>query len=234
MSQRTFSIIVVLLLASGSWILYRQRAAIAEVKHAAQTKADIPTLDQTSPSRQRIEKNTTSPSSELLKLRGEVTVLRRELNELQTNSLSEHKVNPDTLRDEWALVHSGPKPSELPGFFLLSQITNAGFATPQAAFQSFQHIFRTAKRNLTPTEMKELWDVPDDFDDPNGGYSINLGHGHGAEIGCRIVSEEHLSSSVVRLTVDFERPDGSSFRREHTMVLNNGRWRMQPAGLSRK
>lgn len=80
--------------------------------------------------------------------------------------------------------------------------------------------------------MKEIWDVPDDFDDPNAKYSINLGSGMGSEFGYRIVTQESISTNAICLVVEYEKPDGSSFRREQVLVQTNGRWRVKPAGVT--
>jgi hypothetical protein len=45
-----------------------------------------------------------------------------------------------------------------------------------------------AKEPLNPTWMKQLWDVPDDFDEPGAGYSIDIGEGMGGEDGYRVVN----------------------------------------------
>jgi hypothetical protein len=236
MSTRAFAITLLLVSFAAGWVLFRQRKAIVLVENAliTQQKGTTPSATNIHSPANANPPSGPRPSSELLKLRGEVTLLRQELEAVQSAPSGTPVLNPEVVRDEWSFVYSGPKPSEFPDYFQLSELKDIGFATPRAAFQSFQHAFRTTKRNLTPTEMKELWDVADDYDDPDAGYNIHLGDGIGREVGARIVSEEYLSSNVVRLTVDFERPDGSSFRREHTLVERQGRWRMQPAGLSRK
>lgn len=232
MNRRSFLLIAAAVILAGAWALRRQHTQIVHTQAslAALKSSGGPLgLQQDSMSRPSSESN--RPSSELLRLRSEVTLLRRDL-ESPTHTLQ--PISRNQWAEDWALVHSGPKPSEQPGFALFTSLTNAGFSTPEAAFQSFNYAMRNqAREPLNDTRMKELWDVPDDYDDPNARYSINLGEGMAGEIGYRIVSREMVATNQVRLTIDYEKPDGSSFRREKVLVENHGRWRMKPAGLTR-
>jgi hypothetical protein len=78
----------------------------------------------------------------------------------------------------------------------------------------------------------EFWDLPEDFDQPPG-YNLNLGEGFYSGIGYRIVETERLSSNTVRVTIDYEKQDGSSYRRDKVLVQTNGRWRLKPASVMR-
>jgi hypothetical protein len=39
----------------------------------------------------------------------------------------------ESAEDDWALVHSGAKPSDYPDFMFLTNCVSAGFGTPAAA-----------------------------------------------------------------------------------------------------
>ena len=132
------------------------------------------------------------------------------------------------------LDRSGAKASDYPDFIFLTNCGSVGFSTPASALQSFYFAMRNQiKEPLTPTRMKQLWDVPDDFDEPGARYSIGIGEGMGGEDGYRVVSQERSGSNGVRMTLEFERPDGSAFRRNVTLIERNGLWRMKPAQVSR-
>ena len=90
-----------------------------------------------------------------------------------------------------------------------------------------------AKEPLDNTRMKDLWDVPDDFDNPGAKYSIDIGEGIGGEVGYRIVSQQTMAANEVRLTLDYENVDGSSFRREKVLIEDRGRWRVRPVSVTR-
>lgn len=87
---------------------------------------------------------------------------------------------------------------------------------------------------LDSTRMKEIWNLPEDFDDPNAKYSVDIGQGIGPAIGYRIVSKEPLGSNQVRLVYDYERRNGSSFRHEKVLIEKNGEWRLQPVRVTKK
>lgn len=135
---------------------------------------------------------------------------------------------------EWKELFQGPKPSEQEGYVTYSGVTNAGYADPVRALQSFYFVMARGmheRQALTPTKVKEIFDVPDDFDDA-AGYNIHLGEGISG-IGYRVVESEDLGGGQVRLTIDIENPDGSWSRRERLMVQNGGRWRVKPARVWR-
>lgn len=167
-----------------------------------------------------------SPSRELLKLRGEVALLR---GERQKKSVAMHL---EKRARDWKELYQGAKPSELEGYVSFSKAANVGFSTPTLALESFYFVMGNQEREpLTRTKSKEIFDVPDDFDDAEG-YNINMGEGVSG-VGFRVVESEDLGGGQVRLTVDFENPDGSWSRRERLMVLNRGRWRLKPARVWR-
>jgi hypothetical protein len=116
----------------------------------------------------------------------------------------------------------------------MTQVVPAGFATPEAALQSFHYAFRhQTKEPLGSTGMKEIWDVPDDFDAPGGGYNIDLGLGYGGETGYRVAGQEKLADGVVRLDVEFEKDDGSWYTRQMIMADHGGHWRVRPVRVWR-
>jgi hypothetical protein len=230
MKRGIFPFLIAAIVFVGVSQLQRQRATLAEMRltssargAAAQPRSQdksAPTPDLEQPER---------PSADLLQLRSEVTQLRRDLE-----APVPRPTPPKEWAEEWSLVHSGPKPSQYPGFGYFTNLANVGFATPENAFQSFNFAMRNQQNErLTDARMKELWDVPDDFDDPDAKYSIHMGEGMGGEIGYRIVQQERIATNQIRLTIDYEKPDGSSFRREKVLVQKEGRWRVKPAGVTR-
>jgi hypothetical protein len=230
MKHRLFTGLLVALTAVGLWEVWRQEHAIGQARAALAARAGVvgSTLRSGQQSSAPPELPAPVPSKELLRLRGEVTVLRQELatvvpiDQGQTDS-----------SDDRELVYGGPHPSDYPDFVRFGGLTNAGSATPEAAFQSFHvAMANQIKEPLTPTRMKELWDVPDDFDQPPG-YNIDLGEGLYGGSGYRIISREEIATNGVRLTIDYEKEDGSSYRRERTLIEHRGRWRMQPAAVTR-
>jgi hypothetical protein len=231
MKRSSFILIILVIVGAGIWALRRQRIALEEVRGAHRTRTK-PAAAADAILAQSAGTVSERPSAELLRLRNEVTLLRQELE--ASVQPSWQPLSSSESAADWALVHSGPKPSENPGFLHFTNLVKNGFATPEAAFQSFNHAMRNQHlERLDNTRMKELWNVPDDFDDPNAKYSINMGEGMGGEIGYRIAGQESITPNQVRLTIDFERKDGSSFRREKILVEKDGRWRMEPAGLAR-
>lgn len=168
------------------------------------------------------------PSLELLRLRGQVGVLRRQLAELDPAEEARRQHSND-----WHLVYSGPRPSDEPDFRHFASLQDVGSATPAAALESFYYAMNNqGKEPLTDARMKDLWDVPDDFDQEPG-YNLHMGEGLYGGAGYRIVRQEVLSSNTVSVTIDYEKADGSSYRRDKILVQTHGRWRMKPARVSR-
>ena len=227
-----FLLALVLLLVVGGFTLLQQqrqvaslRAQLVQMTSPRQT-SNFPTQVQARPV---LEPDRSSAESGLLRLRGEVSLLQRDLDAAAAGALSRRRAE-----DDWALVHSGAKPSDYPDFTFFTNCASAGFGTPAAALQSFYFAMRNqAKEPLNPTRMKQLWDVPDDFDEPGARYSIDIGEGMGREDGYRVVSQEPNDSNGMRVTLEFELPDGSSSRRNVTLVERDGLWRMKPAQVSR-
>jgi HAMP domain-containing protein len=234
MSRRFFIALMLLLPAVCSLVLWRQHRAIGEIRAERSARFTRENTTETPPSPPPLAATPVPqprPSSELLRLRDEVGRLRDELQKPDRAA----DLQKQAQVEDWSAVHSGNRPSQHSDFLYFTNASKAGFATPDAAFQSFHYMMRhQSEEPLTDTRMKEIWDVPGDFDDPNSRYSIDLGEGIGGEIGYRIVGREQMAPNQIRLTIDFERRDGSSFRREKILVENGGRWRIRPAALSRQ
>jgi hypothetical protein len=230
MSWRLCFALLVIILGAGTWIFRHQRVALTEASAvlAARENNHVSSRRE-SVDQQPSQPSADQPSADLLRLRAEVTTLQRELDTPTPRQISKQQA-----ADDWALVHSGPKPSQQPGFIAFASVTNIGFANPEAAFESFNYAMRNqAKEPLNNTRTKDLWDVPDDFDDPSAKYSIDIGEGIGGEVGYRIVSRQTMAANEVRLVLDYENPDGSSFRREKVLVQDRGRWRVRPVSVTR-
>jgi len=228
MRKRLFLILLFVVALAEVLILLQQRNRINRLRQRSETRAD-----QSHP-RKLPEKSSPPqkpPSLELLRLRNEVTMLRQEVNKLPQRL----PLTATGLADEWAEVHSETKASDEPDFVVMNKLQAVGNATPRQAYQTFQYAMRNQQQEpLTPAKMKELWAVPDDFDDPNARYSISMGQGMGGEIGYRVVKEEFLLTKEVKLTLDFENSDGSSFRQQRLLVQRNGKWRVKPESVSRQ
>jgi hypothetical protein len=225
MQRPIFLALIVAIVLLGSFMLTRQHRLILQAAGKKFAATPIQTADVKPPQRQ------TGPSPELLKLRAEVTSLRCELDQAAPARIAP----PSQIADEWAEIHSGVRPSQQPGFLATTELTNAGYATPDAAFQSFLYVLRNQhKEPLTLPKMKEIFDVPDDFDDPNVRYSIHMGEGIGRETGYRIVQQQFLAGNEIKLTIDFEDREGGSFRGDRILVQRNDRWRVKPAGVTRQ
>lgn len=228
MSKRLFLILLSVVALAEVLILLQQRNRVNSLRQQSETRAN-----QSHP-RKLPEKSLRPqkpPSLELLRLRNEVTMLGQEIN----NQPQRPPPTATGLADEWAEVHSGTKASDLPDFVVMNKLQAVGNATPHHAYQTFQYAMRHQQQEpLTPAKMKEIWDVPDDFDDPDARYSISMGQGMGGEIGYRVVKEEFLSTNEIKLTLDFENPDGSTFRQERLLVQRNGKWRVKPESVSRQ
>lgn len=230
MSRLVYCGAIVLVLLTGALTASWQHKNIAELRAAAAAahEAASAPAPEFKDGREKADSSPSAPPGELMRLRGEVTLLHRELAERP------EIVSSKQMAEEWAYVYKGPKPSDHPGFAFFSNLTNVGFATPEAAFQSFNYSMRNQhKEPLDNTRMAALWDVPDDYDAPDSRYSISLGEGMGSEIGYRVINLERFATNQVKLTVDYERPDGSFFRRQKVMVEHNGHWRMKPESVIR-
>ncbi|MFO1497242.1 MAG: hypothetical protein U1G07_02400 [Verrucomicrobiota bacterium] len=220
---------IALWLSGAAWLFLSQRTDLEKLRPAGRARRAMTNSASTPVSRTGPAIESRAPSSELLRLRGEVGVLRRELALTGATDSDD-----DTQRtNDWLAVYSGFKPSELPGFRYYRQLTDVGFATPEAALQSFQYAAgHQQEEPPTNTRMKDFWDVPDDFDQEPG-YNIHLGEGFYGGIGYRVAGQEFLATNVVRLTIDYEKEDGSSYRRDKILVQTNGRWRMKPQAVTR-
>ena len=215
--------------AIGLLVLKWQRAQLQEGRFAfSRAREAASQASRANPPRPQ-----PSPSLEVLRLRNEVTMLNKELKEVLAAATHVDHVLPVRSRTDWEEIHSGSRLSEQPGFVSLANLAPAGNATPAGAFQTFQFVMRNQnKEPLTPTRMKEIWDVPDDFDDPNARYSINMGHGIGGETGYKIVREEFRSTNDVVVTVDFETVDGGTSRQEKVLAYRDGKWRVKPESIT--
>ena len=225
MPNRFFSAGLVLIALAAAWIYVRQGASV----NAARAQLERRRAERASENARaavEVAVSETAPSLELLRMRGEVAVLRREL---ENPSLSKPASNARS--NDWQLIYAGQRPSEQPDFVNYTNVSQAGFATPEAAFQSFNQMM-TAKQPLNDTQMKEYWNVPDDYDQPPG-YNINIGEGFYGGKGYRVVARRLVSTNTVQLTVDFEKDDGTSFRRDKILVERNGHWRLQPVSVAR-
>jgi hypothetical protein len=226
MSKKRYLFLLLVLTGTGVLLLWRQHAQIIHAKEAlAFRQIEAPSPQGISQHREPQP----SPSSELLKLRNEVTLLNAELRAEIARPIH----NAVQSEEEWDEVHSGQALSQKPGFVAVKELLPVGDSTPAQAFQSFHYALRNqGSEPLTPTKMKEIWDVPDDFDAPEARYSISMGQGIGGETGYVIAGEQVLSSNQVRLTVDFETKDGGSFRQNPVLVYRDGRWRMKPESVT--
>lgn len=232
MPRTVFRLLLLVILISGAWIARNQRAAIRSTRAALQSNATLtPEFSVPSPASTLAPPPAPpSPSLELLRRRAEVTRLRQELD---TRSPRAQAIT--RAAEEWTHVWEGIRPSQQPGFVFFTNLAPAGFSTPEAAFASFQYVMRNQTLEpLTPTNMKEIFDVPDDFDDPNARYSIHLGEGISGEIGYRVFNQEFIDPTQVRLIIEMENPDGSHGRQARILVLRDGRWRMKPQGIQRQ
>lgn len=226
MKPGRFCLVLLLIGGAGVSVLLWTRARIEQGKQAL-ARAEQPPSGRPP---DNAPKPKPSPPAELLRLRNEVTLLRKELQQFQRQALP---LAPQKSASDWEAIHSGPAPSAQPGFVAVASLTPAGQATPAQAFQTFQFLLRNQQHEpLTPTKMKEMFEVPDDFDDPAARYSINLGQGFGSEIGYRIAREQFLSSNEVCVTVDFETADGGLDRQDRVLVFRHGKWRVKPASVS--
>lgn len=222
--------LLLLIVAGGVAGWFWQQARLTAAGEALRARLDELARPAIPPAAGEAKTAESPPSSELLKLRSEVTMLNQELRRASPQSL------PPKSRAEsdWAEIHSGRRVSQQAGFIANSQLAHAGNATPAQAFQTLQFAMRNQENEpLTPAKMKEIWDVPDDFDDPNARYSISLGRGIGGETGYRIVREDVLSANEVRLVLEFETRDGGSFRQEQIVARRDGKWRVKPEGITR-
>jgi RNA polymerase sigma factor (sigma-70 family) len=116
-----------------------------------------------------------------------------------------------------------------------TDLADVGFATPEAALQTYHEaiINQTKRGPLSTTRFKDLWNVPDDFDDPAAKYAINTGWGFGSEVGYRILNQERVASNEVRVVLEYYKRDGSSFQRPQTLIENKAHWRIQPMSIKR-
>jgi hypothetical protein len=225
MSTPRFVLLLLATAAIGIFLLFRQHKIIEQERENLRQKALSTQSDSfvLGPA-----KSPSAPSPELLSLRNEVTWLNRELREAPATKTP----SPPELAAEWQEVHSGPAPKDQPGFVSITRLTYSGNQTPSAGFQTFQFALRNQNAEpLTPTKMKEIFDVPEGFDDPNARYSIGLGEGIGSEIGYRIVREQILSTNEVKLILDFQTADDASIRQEKILVHRNGKWRVKPESV---
>lgn len=225
-----FLLVLVLLLAAGVFAMFLQQRQVASLRaQLVERSWQVSTSPAQLQPKPVLKPGRATEESQLLRLRGEVSLLQRDLNSVSAGELPRRKAE-----DDWAMVYSGVKPSAYPDFMFLTNCGSVGFSTPASALQSFYFaMLNQIKEPLTPTRMKQLWDVPDDFDDPGARYSIDIGEGMGGEDGYRVVSQEQSGSNGVRMTLEFEHPDGSAFRRNVTLLERNGLWRMKPAQVSR-
>jgi hypothetical protein len=81
--------------------------------------------------------------------------------------------------------------------------------------------------------LKQSREKAEPGSDQPPGYNIHLGEGFYGGKGYRVVSRRLLATNTVELTVDFEKNDGTSFRRDRLLIEHNGHWRLQPMSVTR-
>jgi hypothetical protein len=228
MKNTLFLSLIIALLVLAGLILIRQRIAITGLRTEIAQAANAELSNDPVPGAGEPPTMIGPASKELRQWRREVAALRGKLA-----GLREPEEMWEQSAGDWDLVFGGPKPSDHLDFVAFTNLADVGFATPDAAFQSFHHAFQNQRQQpITNTLMKDLFDVPDDFDEPGGGYSINLGEGISG-IGYRIVSRDPLATNMVRLTFDVENRDGSWSRREKILIERGGHWRVRPVSVTR-
>ena len=231
MNPRFFLILLSALGLIAFWLFRQQNHALRSAReHLASLSGAHPAstnlVDRDSSATPAPDAGEAHP--ELHRLRGQVAVLRRELEEHQ------HAQAARAFSNDWQLVYSGPRPSDHPGFIHFTNLVRADFSSPDRALQSWHYAFHhQTDEPLDSSRMKEIWDVPDDYDQEPG-YNIDMGEGLYGGTGFRIVTQETLASNMVRLIIDYEKDDGSSHRRERILVEKNGRWRVKPARVWRQ
>ena len=164
-------LIVILLLLGGLailWVVGRQseaglRVALQEqVDRTAQLKAEQDRLSNLVAQADRPAPN--QSLSELLKLRNEVTLLRRQTNELQRlqaqNDQLQAALTNSNARSVSSAATSTPAKPPL-AVYPRSTWAFAGYATPEAAFQSLNYAAATGNldsflANLTPDTQQDL------------------------------------------------------------------------------
>lgn len=231
MRLRNFVALQALLLVLGLGVIgyqYRQRRQLQAHEETAlpattASRPDVP------PSAPRASVPEPSPSLEVLRWRAEVSRLRAELDALTPEARAATRES-----DEWSEVWEGAKPSHQYGFRRFADLIPEGWASPEAAYGSFQHAMRhQTTESLTPARMKEIFDLPDDFDDPRARYSLHLGAGMQGNLGYRVVRSEPLEPGKVKLILEIENTSGSSFREERILVRSGERWRVRPERVER-
>lgn len=171
-----------------------------------------------------------SPSMELLRLRAEVTRLRSALD----RPADAPARRAPLLAEAWNETQASPRPSQCADYVSATQVADVGFGSPENALLTFHYAMsHQTETPITPTRMKDLWVVPDDFDAPNARYSIDLGEGLSGHVGYRVLSLDPIGTGEVRLTIDYEREDGSTFLRERILVGQGDHWRLKPKAVTR-
>src|SRR5688500_18955820 len=112
MRARTYSAILLVLMLAGLLQFASQRRAISDLRERISRKAVLARGENKQAVRHAsLVTNSSSPSPEVLRLRNEVTMLMKELNAATAPTLMSKK----EAENDWALVHSGAKPSQLSG-----------------------------------------------------------------------------------------------------------------------
>lgn len=166
------------------------------------------------------------PSLELLRLRGQVAALRRELR--GTNAPILRPPDRATAKSDWDYVHAlSRRPSESPDFRPADEVRFAGFKTPETTVESF--FFRMEDQKKNPLDPEELWDVPKEF---GRGWGLNLGSIPNLNAGYRIAEQRWASPEEVTLMIQTQRRDGTPTDDQITLVWREDRWRIRPQSVT--
>lgn len=197
-------------------ILLRGRFEAAEAELVAPIAVVAPTDTPTD----------SGPSLELLRLRGEVAVLRRELR--GTNAPAVPLPDRAMARSDREYVYAlSKRPSEQPDFHPAGEARFAGFKTPENTVESY--FFRMEDQKTNPLDPADLWDVPKEFD---RGWTLNLGALPNPGSGYRIAAQRWISAEEVTLTLETQRSDGTPSDAEITLVWREDRWRIRPHSVT--
>lgn len=174
----------------------RQRLELTGLRNT-QARPATPTLAPSAPA-----PAPPNPSDELLRARGEVARLQRERLE-----------NPGRTSSPNAGANLDPNdpsdPSTHPDYRTADSLQNRGFATPDAALESFLWHFAKPGRLKPPTEggMDLLWNIPD-RPAPRGFHRrIDLGFGFARLEGFRIRARREISPQEVAFEIDRKEND---------------------------
>lgn len=165
-----------------------------------------------------------APSPELLQARATVAQLMRELT-VQPDPAADPGRDSHNASDELERLMQGRTPADHPDFVAAEALQNRGFASPEAALETFWWSYAGRNRDV---KFEDLWWSPTEPAGEGYHYEIFLGQGVGPFTGYRVVSRAQTGPDEVLFTLQ-RQEQHSVIEEQARFIRTDTGWKRMPA-----